>query len=126
MTTERLFSLILSLALFQGCTGLTGCNTFQSAPAGDRLIDEVVIPTAERVAAALSEQGFRNGEIEGDARIDDPTYELDIEGYWVTGILIRTRAGVDGINGAVNLRAVSDEEVETSPFNQDRQTTTSP
>ena len=112
---------LVSLFAAFGLALNVGCNVFDPVPAGDRMINEIVIPTAQTVTQKLSEQGFRSGEFAGDVRVDDPTYELDVEGYWVTGVLIRTRAGLDGINGAAELRAVSDEEVETSPFNRDRQ-----
>jgi hypothetical protein len=107
------------LGLF-GLGAVAGCAALNQTPPIEtfaaKFTDEVIAPAVKQGLA----QGVENLQVQAGAQGINPTYVIEFEGYWVTGIKGRATIGAEGIAGQIQISSVSTEETETSPLAGDR------
>lgn len=86
---------------------LAGCEALNPRPPVEafatKLADEAIIPAVRDGLAG----GVRSLAIQAGAQGINPTYVMEFEGLWVTGLSGRASVGVEGLAGQLQVSSLS-------------------
>lgn len=92
--------------LLLACVSLLGCEALNPRPPVEafaaKLADEAIIPAVREGLAG----GVKSLAIQAGAQGINPTYVMEFEGLWVTGLRGRATVGVEGLAGQVQIASV--------------------
>jgi len=94
------------MLLTSGCARDQGIEKFATT-----FTETVIAPAVKKGIS----QGIRSLSMQAGAQGINPTYVIEFEGLWVTGVKGNARIGVEGLSGQVMVSTTGDEETETSP-----------
>lgn len=99
---------------------LVGCAALNPRPPvealADTLVDDAIVPAVRDGLA----QGVQQLVLQAGAQGINPTYVVEFEAKWITGVEGRASIGVEGVSGQLHMSTVANDETDRSPYQRDQ------
>ncbi len=94
----RMVSIVLSAAM---PVFMAGCTSLNTEPVQQTVREVFVSVVQPAVADALKETMTNSFASGGNVQGIAPAYVVEADGFWVVGVKVRARVGVEGVAGGV-------------------------